>query len=58
MRLIRASHGGRCASHLAPGTEGRVACGVVLVGCQAVAAELKMVVDAAMGGEEALGMAG
>ncbi len=37
--------------------EGLVVCGAVLVGCQAVAAELNMGVDAAVGGQEALRVA-
>jgi hypothetical protein len=37
--------------------EGGVASGTVLVGGQAVAAELEVVVDAAVGGEETLGVA-
>jgi len=49
LRLIRPSRCGRHANHLAPGVEGGVACGTVLVGGQAVAARLEVVVDAAMG---------
>jgi len=37
--------------------EGSVAGSAVLIGGQAVAAELEVVVDAAMGGEEAMGVA-
>jgi len=58
LRLIRASRGGRSAGNLAPGAEGSVACGTVLVGGQAVATELEVVVDAGMGGQEALGVTG
>ena len=50
MRLVRFSCRGSDVGHLAPGAEGGIASGTVLVGGQAVAAELKMVVDAALGG--------
>lgn len=40
LRLIRSSRSGRNADHLAPGTEGGVACGTVPVGGQAAKAEL------------------
>ena len=53
-RLIRVARGGRYADHLAPGAEGGVACGTVLVGSQAAAAEFKVVVDPAVGRESAL----
>ncbi len=39
--LIRVSRGGRDAGHLAPGTDGGVAYDTVLVGGQAMAAELE-----------------
>ncbi len=42
------------ANHLAPGAESSVSGSTVLVGGQAMAAELEVVVD----GQEALGMAG
>ncbi len=42
---------------LAPGAESGVAGGTVLVGGEAMTAELEMVVDARMGGQELLGMA-
>jgi len=57
MRRIRSSRCGRYADHLAPGSEGGVASGTVLVGRQAVAAKLEVVVDAAVGGKEALSVA-
>ncbi len=44
----------RDADHLAPGAEGVVACDMMFVGGQAMAAELEVVVDAGVGGEEAL----
>lgn len=56
-RLIRVSRGGRDAGNLAPGAAGGVAGGTVLVGGHAVATELKVVVDAAVGGQEALRVA-
>ena len=58
MRLIRVSRGGREADQLAPGAEGGIASGTVLVSGQAMAAKLEMVVDMTMGGKEALGMPG
>ena len=42
----------------APSAEGDVAGGPVLVGGEVVAAELAAVVDAGVGGQEALGVAG
>jgi len=54
--LSRSSCGRGDANHLAPGAEGGVACGTVLVGGQAVATELEVAVDAAVDGEEALGV--
>ena len=42
---------------LAPGAESGVAVGTVLGGGGEVATELEMVVDAGMGGQEALGVA-
>ena len=42
---------------LAPGAEGSVAGGTVFNGGEAMAAELEMVVDAGVGGQEALGVA-
>ena len=50
--MIRSSRGGCNADHLAPGAEGSVASATVLVGGQAAA--LEVVVDAAVGGKEAL----
>jgi len=47
----------RSAGHVPPDLEGGVASGAVLDGGQAVATELEMVVDAGVGGQEALGMA-
>ncbi len=44
--------------HFAPSTEGSVACGAALVGGQAMATELEVVVDPAVGGQETLGVAG
>ena len=58
MRLIKSSRCRRDADHLAPGAEGSVAGGAVLVGGQAVTAELEVVVDAAVGRKEALRVAG
>jgi len=58
LRLIRASRSGCYADHLAPGAESSVPGSTVLVGGQAMAAELEVVVDAAVDGQEALGMAG
>ena len=43
---------------LAPGTESGVAGGTVLGGGEAMAAELEVVVDAGVGGQELLGVAG
>ncbi len=43
---------------LAPGAESGVAGGTVLVGSEAMATELEVVVDAGMGRQEALGVAG
>ncbi len=57
LRLIRSSRGGRDANHVAPIVKGSVAGGTIFVGSQSVAAELKVVVDAAMGGQEALRVA-
>jgi len=54
LRLIGSSRGRCNVGNFAPGAEGGVACGTVLVGGQAVAAELEVVVDAAVGREEAL----
>lgn len=42
---------------LTPGAESGVAGGTVLVGGEAVAAELEVVVDAGVGGQETLGVA-
>ena len=42
---------------LMPGAEGGVAYGTVLVGGEAMAAELEVVVDAGVGGQELLGVA-
>jgi len=53
---IRASSRRRDAGHLAPGVESGVPGGAVLVGGQAVATELEVVVDAGVGGEEAPGV--
>ena len=53
MRSSRASHTGE----IAPGTKGAVTSGTVLFGSEAVTAKLEVVVDPAMGGEEALRMA-
>lgn len=58
LRVIRSSRSGCDADHLAPSAKGGVSCGTVLIGGQAMAAELEMVVDTGVGGEEALGMAG
>ena len=44
LRLIKSSRRGRDADHLAPDAEGGVAGSTVLVGGQAVAAKLEMVV--------------
>ena len=45
------------AGHTAPDLEGEVACGTMLGGSQVVvAAELEMVVNASMSGQEALGV--
>ncbi len=55
--LAGVSHGRCGAGHLAPCLEGSVACGSIGGDRQAVTAELDVVVDAAMGGEEALGVA-
>ena len=43
---------------LAPGAESGVAGGSVFNGGEAMAAELEVVVDAGVGGQEALGVAG
>ena len=43
---------------LAPGAKGGVAGGPVLVGGEVMAAELEMVVDAGVGRQELLGVAG
>ena len=43
---------------LTPGAEDGVACGTVLVGGEAMAAELEVVVDAGVGRQELLGVAG
>ncbi len=55
--LLRPLRGSRNAGDLAPGAEGGVACGAVLVSGQAMAAELEVVVDPAVNGQEAPGMA-
>ena len=47
-RLIRSSRRLGDAGNLTPDAEGDVACGTVLVGGQAMAAELEVVVDAAV----------
>jgi len=54
LRLIKSSRCRRDADHLAPGAEGSVAGGAVLVGGRAVTAELEVVV----GRKEALRVAG
>ena len=54
LRLMGVSSRGRDAGHLAPGAEGMVASGTMFGGGQAVVTKLEMVVDAAVGGEEAL----
>lgn len=54
LQLIRSSHCGRDADHLASGAEGAVAGGTVLAGDQAMAADLEVVVDAALAGQDAL----
>ena len=43
-------------SNLAPAAEGGVAGGTVLVGIETMAAELEVVVDAGVGGQELLGV--
>lgn len=53
---MRPLRGSRNAGDLAPGAEGGVACSAVLIGGQAMTAELEMGVDAAMGGKEVLRM--
>lgn len=53
-RLIKVLREGRAADDFEPGAEGSVTCGTVLVGGQAMAAEPAVVVDAAVGGKEAL----
>ena len=52
------SPAGRGAGHVSPGRESGLASGTVLVGGEAMAAELEVVVDAGVGGQEELGMAG
>ncbi len=47
---------GDSAGHISPDPEGGVTRIVKLAGGQAIAAELKVVVDAGMSGQEALGM--
>jgi hypothetical protein len=54
----RGAHDSRHTGEIAPGAKGVVASGAVLVGGEAVTAKLEVVVDAAMGEEEALRMAG
>jgi hypothetical protein len=44
--------------NLSLNAKGGVACGTVLVGGQAMATELKVIRDAAVAGQEALGVAG
>ena len=56
--MTRASCGGRDAGDLAPGAEGGVADGAVCGGRETMTAELEVVVDAAVGGKEALGVPG
>jgi len=51
LRLIGSSDCGRDAGHLAPSSEEGVAGGTMLVDGQAVAVELEVVVDAAVGRE-------
>ena len=53
---MRSSRGGGHAGTFTPGAGGGVAGGMVLIGGQAVAAELEVVVDAALSREEALCM--
>ena len=48
--------GGSHAGHLAPGLEGTVPGGSMVVGGQEVAAELEQVVDLSVAGEEPLGL--
>lgn len=57
LRLIGASRGSN-AGGLAPGSEGSVPSSTVIGGSQPMAADLEMIADAAVGGEEALGVAG
>lgn len=54
----RSSCRGSNLGEIAPSTKGAIASGTVLGGDEAVAAELELVVDSAMGREEALRMAG
>lgn len=58
MWLTRSLNCGRDADHLASGKERGVAGRAALVGGQAVAAEMDVAVNAAVGGQESLGMAG
>jgi len=53
----QASWAGRNSGHLLPYAEGIGPCSPVFIGGQAVAAELEVVVDAGVGGQESLGMA-
>ncbi len=53
----RASCGGRNSGHFLPYAEGVGPCSPVFIGGQAMAAELEVVVDAGVGGQEALGVA-
>jgi len=54
LRPSKASRGGSNAGDLAPGAQGSVAGAAVCGGGQAMTVELKVVVDPAVGGEEAL----
>ena len=47
---------GDSAGHISPDLKGGVTCITMLMGGQAVATELKMIVDASMSGQEALGL--
>jgi len=58
LRLIKSSRRGRDADHLAPDADVGIAGGTILVGGQAIAAELEVVVDAALGVGEALRVTG
>jgi hypothetical protein len=58
LRPSTVSHSFRNSGDLAPNAERSGANGAVIIGSQAMAAKLEVVVDTALGGKESLSMAG